>query len=95
MAQILRPFGVDCIDALKVRQRHPARTLRGWELKAYAILHSRFREVLLLDADNVAVTDPEYLFQTPEFRRTGAIFWPDYQGPGHKVLEGVVSLHVV
>ncbi len=33
---------------------------------------------MLLDADNVPVTNPEYLFDTPQYRRTGAIFWPDY-----------------
>ena len=73
----LGPLGVRCVDALKVRAKHPARILNGWELKAYAILHSAFREVLLLDADNVVVVDPEFLFDTPEFRAAGAIFWPD------------------
>ncbi len=78
MAALVAPFGVTCIDALEVRKQHPARILNGWELKAYAILHSPFQEVLLLDADNVAVVNPEFLFETPEYRETGAIFWPDY-----------------
>jgi hypothetical protein len=34
---------------------------------------------MLLDADNVAVVNPEFLFDTPQFRDTGAIFWPDYE----------------
>lgn len=78
MTALLEPLGVKCVDALKVRSRHPARILRGWELKAYALLRCSFREVLLLDADNVPIVDPEFLFETPEFRSTGAIFWPDY-----------------
>jgi hypothetical protein len=61
-----------------VRQRHPVRILKGWELKAYALVHSRFREILLLDADNVPVVNPRFLFTTPEFKKVGAIFWPDY-----------------
>jgi len=65
------------IDAEEVRQRHPARLLGGWELKSYALLHSPFKEVLLLDADNVPVLNPEFLFDTPQFKRTGAILWPD------------------
>jgi hypothetical protein len=76
-----RPFmklGVTFIDALTVRREHPARILEGWPLKAYAILNSRFKNVLLLDADNVPVKNPAYLFRCPEFRKTGAIFWPDY-----------------
>ncbi len=78
MRSLLAPLGVECIDALEVRKRFPTRTLQGWELKPYAIMHSRFREVLLLDADNVPVVDPEFLFETSQYRETGAIFWPDF-----------------
>lgn len=70
--------GVLLVDARQVRARHPARILNGWELKPYSIIHCRFREVLLLDADNVPVRDPEYLFDLPEVREKGALFWPDY-----------------
>lgn len=77
MRQRLAPFGVECIDAFEVRKVHPCRLLKGWELKPYAMLHSRFKEVLLLDADNVPLRNPEFLFNLPEFQRTGALFWPD------------------
>jgi hypothetical protein len=89
MAELLGGLGVKCVDASKVRARHPARLLNGWELKAYAILHSSFREVLLLDADNVAVVDPEFLFETPEYRATGAIFWPDREMTRNKATRPV------
>jgi hypothetical protein len=42
------------------------------------LLHSPFAEALLLDADNVPIADPEFLFETAEYRRAGAVFWPDY-----------------
>ena len=77
MKELVARFDVTCVDGLAVRERHPARILNGWELKAYAILHSRFQEVLLLDADNMPLRDPEYLFEVPQYLRTGAIFWPD------------------
>jgi hypothetical protein len=54
------------------------RRVGGWELKAYAICHSAFAEVLLLDADNVPVRDPEFLFESESYVATGAMFWPDY-----------------
>jgi hypothetical protein len=83
MRELTKQIGgdVSCVDALEV-----ARGLEGfrwsskpgWELKPFCIIHSRFREVLMLDADNVPVRDPEYLFETKEFKATGAIFWPDY-----------------
>ena len=49
----------------------------GWELKPYSIIESRFREVLLLDADIVPVVDPTFLFDSPQLAEHGAIFWPD------------------
>ena len=49
----------------------------GWELKAFALRHSSFAEVLLLDADNCPVVDPTPLFNSIEFMSAGAIFWPD------------------
>src|SRR5204863_9907897 len=55
MRALLAPLGVECIDACEVRKTYPARILNGWELKPYAMLHCPFREVLLLDSDNVAV----------------------------------------
>ncbi len=68
---------VKCVDAYEVRKKHPVRTLNGWELKCYAIIHTAFREVLLLDADNIVVKDPTFLFRAREYKKTGAIFWPD------------------
>jgi FkbM family methyltransferase len=53
------------------------RILNGWELKPFAIINSRFREVLLLDADNVPIRNPETLFEGGEYLRHGAMFWPD------------------
>lgn len=82
MAGLLAPLGVECVDAVKVQRQYRARRLHGWGLKPYAILHSRFREVLFLDADNVPVVNPEFLFETQQFRNTGAIFWPDYDQAG-------------
>ena len=77
MRALLEELDAHPVDALEVAKRHPVERLGGWELKPYAVMHSRFREVLLLDADNVPVQDPAFLFDRPEFRDTGALFWPD------------------
>lgn len=74
----LERIGVRCVNAGEVRQRHPVRFLSGWELKSFSILYSSFEQVLYLDADNVPVLDPTFLFDTGPFRDTGAVFWPDY-----------------
>ena len=83
-ARLVEPLGAVCVDALAVRDSRPDswsyrhQQLHGWELKPYALTHSRFREALFLDADNMPVRDPTLLFETPQFREHGAIFWPDY-----------------
>ena len=78
MRTLVAPLGVKCVDAEEQQRYHPARLTHAWALKPYAILHCPFKEVLLLDADNVPVVSPDFLFDTPQFRRTGAVFWPDY-----------------
>ncbi|KAG6966092.1 hypothetical protein JG687_00005039 [Phytophthora cactorum] len=49
--------------------------------KIYAIHNSFFDRVLFLDADNVPVRDPSFLFNSIDFLQTGAIFWPDFWHP--------------
>lgn len=77
MEQLLTPLGVTCVDGLEVSKTHPCRILKGWELKAFALVHSAYKEVLLLDADNVPTISPDEIFSWPEYKRTGAVFWPD------------------
>jgi alpha 1,2-mannosyltransferase len=52
--------------------------LSGFTMKIAALLLSRFREVLFLDSDNVALSDPASLFDSPAYAETGALLWPDY-----------------
>ncbi len=78
MERLVTPLHVECVDASRIRRRHPVRQLEAWGLKPYAILFCPFREVLLIDADNVPVRDPTYLFDIPPFRESGALFWPDH-----------------
>lgn len=70
-------FGVETVDAHIVCKQFPHSRLNGWELKAYALLHSPWREVLLLDADNIPVQNVDQLFNTVGYTETGALFWPD------------------
>ncbi|KAI1637745.1 glycosyltransferase family 71 protein [Biscogniauxia mediterranea] len=51
--------------------------LAGWAVKPFAILLSSFREVIFIDADSLFFRDPAVLFEDPEYRRTGALFFRD------------------
>jgi hypothetical protein len=76
----LAAVGARSVDALAVQTRHPVRRLGGFELKAFSLAYTELSDVLLLDADNVPTRDPTFLFESAEYRKLGAIFWPDY-GP--------------
>jgi hypothetical protein len=79
MMDLVAPLGVTCVDALEVRKTNPVRHLGGWELNPYSIIHSKFKEIIFLDADNVPIVNPEFFFDTPQFKLTKSIFWPDFQ----------------
>ncbi|GAA5846323.1 hypothetical protein JCM3766R1_002210 [Sporobolomyces carnicolor] len=51
---------------------------KQFHIKGEAIASSRFSEILYLDSDNIAVTDPTYLFDSPLYKRHGVVFWPDF-----------------
>lgn len=77
MEELLRALGVQCIEGRQLTSLASMRRWGGWELKAYALAHCAFEQVLLLDADNVPVQNPERLFRSVEFQKSGALFWPD------------------
>jgi hypothetical protein len=68
---------VEVVDAEAVLARYPRRLSGPWPLKPYAIAHSRFREVLYLDADTVPLIDPLPAFGWQLYRDTGLMLWPD------------------
>lgn len=76
MEEMVKPLGVTCIQGTQIDYK--PRYLSGWELKALALCFTKYKEVLLLDADNVAVQNPEFMFESPQFKKSGAVFWPDY-----------------
>jgi hypothetical protein len=75
MRALLERHNVEVVDAGAIESSRPPS--HRWALKPFAILHSRFQEVLSLDADNVPAIDPARLFEAAPYRETGAIFWPD------------------
>ena len=77
MRSLLEEQDVEVVDAETVLHRYPAKVGGGWPLKPYAIAHSRFREVLFLDADTVPLVTPDIIFDWDIYRRSGLLLWPD------------------
>jgi alpha 1,2-mannosyltransferase len=84
MIEQFAPYDVTFRCADEIRSQGGAIDRPVFMIKPWAILHSRFRHILFLDADNSVFEDPSFLFQTPEYREHGAIFWPDCMAPGRK-----------
>lgn len=72
----LRAEGIACrklSDYIDVKSlKHP------YQYKVMTMLFSSFEEMLFLDADSFPLLNPDDLFQTRQYLRTGAVMWPDY-----------------
>lgn len=83
MRALLDPYSVEWINA----ETHPKAAAfrfhdtwwKGWQLKAFAILHCSFREILYLDADCYPVRDPSDVFDWKSYCEFGATFFPDVE----------------
>lgn len=75
--KLVKPLDVECVDAYVVREKFPHPRLNGYEVKPFAITHCPFEEVIFIDADNVPIVNPTFLFDTPQYKQHHALFWPD------------------
>ncbi len=77
MKNLLARLDAEIVDAEPLLARYPANIRNGWALKPFAVTHSRFAEVLSLDADALPLTNPAVVFEWSEYQDHGALFWPD------------------
>ena len=84
LCPLFKNLGVELIDSFEVQKKYPFKNLGGWQNKPFAIVHSPFKEVFSFDADNFALKDPTFLFDLPQFKKYGAIFWPDFISDEHQ-----------
>jgi len=54
---------------------------RKWAIKPFALLASRFTEVILIDADAIFIHDPNILFKSKGYEETGTLFFRDRTPP--------------
>lgn len=71
------------VRAINLRGVFGVNPIRGWDMKPFVILASRFKKVMLLDADVVFLENPESLFSDKEFIDTGALYFPDRNHEAH------------
>jgi len=76
----LPSFDVTCrllSDVFHNAKTWQSQAIAGFQYKIFALLFSSFDEVLFLDADVVAIQNPDGLFDSVPFREKGMITWPD------------------
>ena len=82
-------LGVIFHDVMDYCQDRPLKQMRGFPIKTAALIHSKLKEVMFIDADCFPVRDFEFLFESEEYKQTGSVFFPDnrrhYLLPGKPV----------
>jgi putative mannosyltransferase len=81
MHRLLVTAGVQCVDSGPLLRWHPARLVDQTELRAFAIMHSPFLEVLALDVQYLPLANPEYLSDDSQYLETGCAIWPGHDQP--------------
>ncbi|KAI5963798.1 uncharacterized protein KGF55_002678 [Candida pseudojiufengensis] len=54
------------------------RKLKSFQFKSIALAISSFQNILLLDSDNMLVSNPDLVFKSKLYQKYGMITWPDY-----------------
>ncbi|KAJ3005874.1 hypothetical protein HKX48_000424 [Thoreauomyces humboldtii] len=87
-------LGVELVDistVLDVRAAWPAEAEKpflGWAMKPFAMLASRYREIVFVDADALFLQDPAVMFEYPLYLNSGALLFRDRTlSPGGMELE--------
>ena len=72
-------FNARCVRFSDILPPHLVSSLdvKSYQIKAMALVMSRFEHVLFLDADNFAMKDLDGVFDTEAYRDTGLVIWPD------------------
>lgn len=52
--------------------------IRGYQFKSFALLCCSFQNAFYLDSDNLAVMNPDHLFESSLYKRYKMITWPDF-----------------
>ena len=75
---VLPPMNATCMILSEVLEAVPQRLqMSKYQLKALALAFSSFEDVLLLDADNLPVEQPEHFLNSEPFASKGFVSWPD------------------
>lgn len=76
-ATILSRALLETTDICKGASVAQKKRLRGFFCKAMAMVMAPFRETMLVDTDVIWLKNPDLLFQSPQYKQTGTLFFRD------------------
>ena len=69
----------DLVDADAAGGAHGAAAMTNrFMYKIVALVFSSFQEVLLMDSDNIVLSDPSSLFASEDYKSRGSMLWMDF-----------------
>ncbi len=93
MESLVAPLGVRCLDAGPIADATGIGLESRQQRKLLSIICSDLLEVLLLDAENLPVRDPSFLFEDPDYQAAGALFWQGMrQDPPNQVVWRLLNI---
>lgn len=93
---LLDPSGLTkCVFMETLFDPKTMKNVKGYQLKALALLASSFKKTLLLDADNYVVNSIDEFFTSEIFEDFGLVLWPDYwKRLHHPAVYDIIGSHV-
>jgi hypothetical protein len=68
---------IEFLDVLSILDDDSMKLDRSWAIKPFAVLASRFDQVILIDADAVFLQPPEHLLSHSGYQQTGTLLFHD------------------
>lgn len=69
--------GVSVVDASRLLSPQFNNSIKGWAIKPFAMLMTRFEEFIFIDADVLFFQNPETMFNYKLYRNTGTLYFRD------------------
>lgn len=72
--EILPKYNARCVV---FKKPNPGFSVKGYQLKIFALLYSSFENTLFLDSDVFPLVNIDYLFHSDLYEENGLLLWPD------------------
>jgi len=72
-----KDLNVNFFDVIEMKKKYPFRRLISYSIKIFALCYCEYEDVLLLDADNCVLDNPDFIFDSSEYKKHNCVFFKD------------------